>query len=366
MKILSIIGARPQFIKSAPVGEELFKRGIENIVINTGQHYDYQLSDIFFNDLHLPAPKYNLNIGANQPVQQISKILEDISPIIGEENPDCALVYGDTNSTLAAGLAFLKTGIPIMHIEGGERNFTKDRKKVKPYSIPEEANRVLIDNISETIFCASMQAMTNLQNEASTSQSHFVGDVMLDLFLKMSRISETKSNIISQLGLEKGNYVLATIHRAINTDNLVRLHGILHGLSRSKERVIFPIHPRTKKIIFENNLISDREKNSLLEIIEPVGYFDMLELEKNASLIVTDSGGVTREAYFAGIPNLIVDESTAWIELVESGWSHLVDAQNGEIEKAMANVFLPDNYKPLLGDGSASVKIAEILENWKK
>lgn len=364
MKILSIVGARPQFIKAAPVGRELTKRGHENILVHTGQHYDYKLSKVFFDELNIPAPDFNLEIGANKPVLQMSSMMKELAPIVETIDPVYAILYGDTNSTLAAAITLLKIGIPIIHIEGGERNFTLDMKKVQPSSIPEEANRVLVDHISEVIFCASKRSVKNLEIEGITHNVYRVGDVMLDTFSQMSRMAETRSSIIKDLDLRRDGYSLATVHRAINTDDPNRLRQIIRGLRKSELPVIFPIHPRTRKMISENALNDELEGKHHLRIIEPVGYFDMIELEKNARVIVTDSGGVTREAFFAGVPSIIVDDTTAWIDLVQAGWSQLVGADEDRICTAQNSSRLPIEHEPLLGDGNTSIKIVERIGQW--
>ncbi len=357
MKIISIVGARPQFIKAAPVGQELTKRGHDNVLVHTGQHYDYKLSRVFFDELNIPAPDHNLEVGANKPILQMAAMMKELAPIVELEKPSCAILYGDTNSTLAAAITLLKIGIPIIHIEGGERNFTLDMKMVQPSSIPEEANRVLVDHVSEMIFCASKRAVVNLENEGVSRNVHWVGDVMLDTFSQMSRMAEARSSIIKDLDLQKDDYSLATVHRAINTDNPDRLREIIYGLCQSNQPVIFPIHPRTRKVITENRLDDEIKANSNLKIIDPVGYFDMLELEKNARIIVTDSGGVTREAFFAGVPSIIIDDTTAWIDLVQAGWSQLVGADAERIGAGLNSADRPKNHDPLLGDGTASEKI---------
>jgi len=363
MKIISIVGARPQFIKVAPICHKMAENGIESIIIHTGQHYDYQLSDIFFDELNIPAPDFNLEIGEQKPVMQISQIIKGLFPIIEEVKPDCAIVYGDTNSTLAASISLVKQNIPIIHIEGGERNFTSDMKLVNSTTIPEETNRILTDHISELIFCATSRAVTNLENEGIVGKGFFVGDVMLDSFILMSDVAKKRSKIITNLNLKKGEYYLATVHRAINTDSPDRLREILLGLINLKYPVIFPLHPRTKKVI-EKNKIFLGGNESPIKFIEPVGYFDMIELEKNAKVIITDSGGVTRESYFAGVPSIIVDDSTAWIDLVKCGWSKLVGANSENIENAMNSPFLPINSDPILGSGDTSTKIIKKIVKW--
>jgi UDP-GlcNAc3NAcA epimerase len=365
MKIVSIVGARPQFIKAAPIGQELFRRGHENILIHTGQHYDFKLSKVFFDELNIPAPDYNLEVGANTPIVQMASMMKELVPIVVKEKPDCAIIYGDTNSTLAAAITLLKTLVPIAHVEGGERNFTQKMEIVHPASIPEESNRVLVDHISELIFCASKRAVSNLEREGITRQVFWVGDVMLDTFSLMRKMAETRSNIIKEMALSTGEYILATVHRAINTNNADRLREIIHGLCSCETPVIFPIHPRTQKVLGENGLDLEVTRNKNLRIIDAVGYFDMLELEKNARIIVTDSGGVTREAFFSGVPSIIVDDTTAWIDLVNSGWSCLTGADSQKISQAINSFTIPKIHEPLLGEANARTLIVDHLETWK-
>ncbi len=366
MKLISIVGARPQFIKAAPVGTELARHGHKNVLVHTGQHYDYKLSKIFFDELGIPDPDYNLEVGANTPVNQIAAMMRELAPILEKEKPDCAITYGDTNSTLAAAITLVKLGVPIVHIEGGERNFTTDLRIVHPSTIPEESNRVLVDRISEVIFCASARAVENLKHEGMERHVYFVGDVMLDTFSRMSQMAATRSDIMNQSGLKKGEYILVTVHRAINTDQPERLKAIIQGLCESDIPVIFPIHPRTQKVMNETGLMDAIAHSSKIKIINPVGYFDMLELEKNARTIVTDSGGVTREAYFAEVPSIIVDDTTAWIDLVNSGWSHLVGADAVKIGAAIRSNLVPSTHRSILGEANSSVLITEYLEKWHK
>ncbi|MHC1783311.1 MAG: non-hydrolyzing UDP-N-acetylglucosamine 2-epimerase [Anaerolineaceae bacterium] len=364
MKTLTVIGARPQFIKAAPVGRELTDRGHRDVLVHTGQHYDYRLSKVFFDELGIPEPDYNLNIGSTTPASQIGAMMSALEPVLEKEKPDCVLVYGDTNSTLAAALTALKCQIPIVHIEGGERNFTKEYKTVAPASIPEEANRILVDHISTIIFCASKRAVENLSREGLSSRVFWVGDISLDTYLLVNSIQSNRSDILKNLKLSPGEYILATVHRAINTDYPDRLREILIGLSTQAFRVILPIHPRTGKVIMENDMLKELASKNRLEIIDPVGYFDMLALEKNARIIVTDSGGVIREAFFSQVPSIIVDETTEWIDLVQSGWSNLVGADSKLIIDSILSLKKPSLHESILGDGTTRKQIVDILEHW--
>lgn len=364
MNVMTIVGARPQFIKAAPLCAELTSRGHKNVFVHTGQHYDYSLSKVFFDELQIPEPDYNLEIGPLSPVKQISGMMNSLETILITEKPTCALVFGDTNSTLAASLAAMKCEIPIIHIEGGERNFTRDMKIVPAATIPEESNRVLVDHISSVIFCASKRAVENLAREAITDNVIWAGDISLDTYSLISQIPSNKSDILERLNIRSGEFALATVHRAINTDIPERLVEILQGLSKSEIPVIFPIHPRTRKVMVESNLFSRFTQSSNLRIVDPVGYFDMLALEKNARIIITDSGGVIREAFFSKVPSVIVDETTEWIDLVQAGWSHLVGADSQKICENIHSSKKPENWEPVLGDGTARKKIVSYLEKW--
>jgi UDP-GlcNAc3NAcA epimerase len=364
MKIITVVGARPQFIKAAPICNELTLRGHDSILVHTGQHYDYKLSKVFFDELGIPEPKYNLEIGSTTAAKQIAGMISGLESIFMQEKSDCVLVLGDTNSTLAAALTAVKCDIPVAHIEGGERNFTHSYEQVPSFTIPEEANRVVVDHISSIILCASHRAVDNLVREGITKGVAFVGDISLDTYTLISNIPSNTSTILEQLGLETGGYALATVHRSINTDRPERLKEIILGLSRSKVPVILPVHPRTQKVIREEHLGEAIPQNSQLRIIDPVGYFDMLTLEKNARIIVTDSGGVIREAFFSKVPSLIVDETTEWIDLVQAGWSQLIGADSEKITQLIRTMQKPEKWDAILGDGSARQKIVSYLEDW--
>lgn len=366
LKTITIVGARPQFIKAAPVCEELDRRGHRNILVHTGQHYDYNLSKVFFDELGIPAPDYNLEIGSSTPVNQMAGMMSALEKILIDEEPDCVLVFGDTNSTLAAALTALKCEIPIAHIEGGERNFTRDLHIVHPASIPEESNRVLVDHISTIIFCASRRAVENLVNEGISKNVFWVGDISLDTFTRINTLPSNQSDVLQRMKLTSGEFALATVHRAINTDYPERLEEILGGLAGAGIAVILPVHPRTRKVIENSERLKNLSTSGQLIIVDPVGYFDMLALEKKARVIITDSGGVIREAFFSSVPSVIVDETTEWIDLVQSGWSTLVGADRAGIIQASVSAKKPAIREPILGDGNTRIKIVDLLEEWSK
>ena len=301
MKILSIVGARPEFIQAIPVSRAL-RLSHKEILVHTGQHYDYKMSQTFFDELGIPDPDYNLEVGSGTHAQQTGEILARIEQVLLAEKPDLVIVRGDTNSTLSGALAASKLQIPTAHIEAGERSF--DRR------MPEEINRIVADNLADMHFCVSRNAIKNLALEGISANVHWVGDVMLDVLRESRPLAYRKSNILSRLEITSDSYALVTIHRAANTDDPNRLRQIIEILNTVPETIIFPVHPRTYKAIqrlgvgFEDHV----------RLIEPVGYFDMLVLEDNARLIATDSGGVQREAYFLGTPCITLRDETEWTE----------------------------------------------------
>ena len=349
MKVVSIIGARPEFIQATPVSRVLRQRHTE-ILVHTGQHYDYKMSQTFFDELGTPAPDYNLEVGSGQHGKQTADILIGIEQVLLQEKPDWVIVRGDTNSTLAGALAASKLHIPLAHIEAGERSFDK--------RMPEEINRLVADRISDLHFCVSQTALKHLADEGITQTTHHVGDVMLDAMLHNKAIAARNSTVLQSLGLQVGAYVLVTVHRAANTDDPARLRGIVQALNAANETVVFPVHPRTRKKIEELGVAFA----SHVKAIEPVGYFDMIVLEGNARLIATDSGGVQREAYFLDKPCITLRDETEWTETVTVGWNKLVGAMPEKIMQAWRNFSPPSAKPPIFGDGSAAEKIVGILE----
>lgn len=348
MKVVSVVGARPQFIKAAAVSRVL-RRQHKEVLLHTGQHYDDLMSDVFFRELDLPRPDVNLGVGSASHGRQTGEMLIGIERVLLEERPDWVLIYGDTNSTLAGALAAAKLGIPLAHVEAGLRSFNR--------TMPEEINRVVADRLSDLLFCPTRTAVENLAREGMTSGVHLVGDVMYDILLQSLPLAERRSDILERLGLVPGAYLLATIHRAGNTDVRENLSAIIAGLNAAGERVVFPLHPRTRHALAQWGIVP--AENVLL--IEPVGYLDMLALEKNARLILTDSGGVQKEAYWLGIPCITLREETEWVETVEAGWNILVGTSVERIVKAV-HTFRPREERPaLFGDGRAGEKIVEIL-----
>ncbi len=361
-KILTIIGARPQFIKAAAVSRVLAQnKNFQELIVHTGQHYDASMSDTFFTELEIPKPKYNLGVGSASHGEQTAKMLSSIEGILKEENPSCVLVYGDTNSTLAGALAASKLHFKIAHVEAGLRSFNK--------KMPEELNRILTDHCSDFLFTPTETAKTNLLREGFKEEViHQVGDVMFDASLYFLKRAEKQSKILSDLQLQPQSFVLSTIHRAENTDNPQILKNIFNQLTEVAQRtkVVLPLHPRTRKIIAGFDEHSKWE--SAIKIIDPVGYLDMVMLEKNACLIATDSGGIQKEAYFFNVPCVTLRNETEWVELVEMGVNTLVNPNQTTIAKEIFRLIEQNKNSKLAasslspyGDGHASEKILNVL-----
>jgi len=350
MKILSIVGARPQFIKCAPVSFRLRKQH-EEILVHTGQHYDPEMSDIFFEDLKIPRPDYHLDVGSGSHGKQTAAILEKTENVLVKEMPDFVLVYGDTNSTLAGAIAAAKLHIPVAHVEAGLRSFDR--------TMPEEINRVVTDHVADLLLCPTQTAIDNLTKEGITRGVHLTGDVMVDALKHNVNIAEKKSRIISELGLEKGNYLVATIHRPGNTDNRKNLTAIIDAFRESGKTVVFPVHPRTKKYLCGYGLWDSLTENILS--IDPVGYLDMLHLMKHANKILTDSGGIQKEAYVLGVPCITLRENTEWIETLTGGWNVLVGADKQRILTAVLADVLTTADNTVFGKGDAAERIVKVL-----
>lgn len=348
MKIITVLGARPQFIKAAAVSNVL-RLQHDEIIIHTGQHYDENMSKIFFDELKIPVPDYNLSVGSGNHGKQTGQMLEKIEEIIIKEKPDGVLVYGDTNSTLAGALSASKLLVPVAHIEAGLRSFNK--------AMPEEQNRILTDHISSLLFTPTDTASRNLFREGIERNVYNTGDVMYDAILHFSNIAKDNNEILEKNTIKTGDYILVTIHRAENTDHIERLENIITALNECGKKIVLPIHPRTKKFI-ENYGLSFSDN---VKLIDPVGYLDIIRLEKNCSKIVTDSGGVQKEAFFMDKPCITMRDETEWVETVENGWNTIVGADKTKILNAIQN-FVPEFPKQnFFGDGNASEKIVELL-----
>ena len=348
IKILTVVGARPQFIKAAVISRVLkkdYSDSVKEIIVHTGQHYDENMSDIFFREMVIPVPDYNLEVGSGSHGKMTGRMLEGIEQLLIEEKPDIMVVFGDTNSTIAGALAASKLHIPVAHIEAGLRSFNM--------RMPEEQNRILTDHISSMLFCPTETAIKNLESEGITKGVFRTGDVMLDasLFYRSKKKSE--------LSLNTDNFILMTLHRAENTDDPKRLRAITDAINRIDEyKIILPIHPRTKKIISKLGIKLEKHVN----VIDPVGFFDMLYLEENCSFVLTDSGGVQKEAFFFRKPCITLRDQTEWIETVETGWNVLVGADKNKIISAVENVCIPNTWPELYGNGqSGELIVREII-----
>ena len=358
MKICTIVGARPQFIKAAAVSRVIAsKPDIQEIIIHTGQHYDANMSEQFFDELNIPKPEYHLNIGSGSHGRQTGQMLAAIEDVLLLEKPDWVLIYGDTNSTLAGALAASKLHIPVAHVEAGLRSFNR--------KMPEEINRITADHLSTVLFAPTDNGYQQLIKEGIAAEQIFnVGDVMYDATLYYNEFNATRNTIFDTLNLKRNAFCLATMHRAENTDSEARLTNICNAFVELSDtiQVVLPLHPRTRAALLNLQLLKKIEDN--MTIIEPVGYLDMLALEQNAQCIITDSGGVQKEAYFNRVPCITLRDETEGVELVDSGWNQLCSPKN-----IFSLIPLMDREQhcsssrsdKLYGDGTAAEKIIKIL-----
>lgn len=353
MKIITILGTRPQFIKAAAVSK-LFAGHFDEILVHTGQHYDPNMSDVFFDELNVPRPKYHLNAGSGLHGAQTAAMLAGIEKVCLEEKPDFVMVYGDTNSTLAGALAASKLLIPVIHVEAGLRSFNK--------AMPEEQNRILTDHISDLLFIPTQTAAENLEKEGITRNVHNVGDVMYDGMLHFSAVARQQSSILADLGLQEDGFLLCTIHRAENTNDPERLRSICAATSSTNELVVLPLHPRTKGFLKEYGIVP----GSNVRLIDPVGYLDMVRLESAARKIITDSGGVQKEAFFLGKPCITVRDETEWVETVENGWNIVVGADEVKIREAISSFDPVSERKTYFGTGNAAAQMVEIIRSFRR
>jgi UDP-GlcNAc3NAcA epimerase len=381
IKIVTIIGARPQIIKAAALSRAIknkFANSIKEIIVHTGQHYDENMSQVFFDELGIPEPNYNLNVGSGSHGKQTATMLAGIEDILLQEKPNAIVLYGDTNSTLAGAIAASKIHVPVIHIEAGLRSFNK--------AMPEEVNRIMCDHVSTLLFSPTKTGFQNLLNEgfkaknekpfnANNPKIYHSGDVMFDNSLYFSEVADEKTTIISKNGLQKNNFILATIHRNNNTDEPVRLNALFNALFKISEAnqldVLLPLHPRTAKLL-EFNLdaeLHQKIKSSKhFKIIAPVSFLEMIALEKNCKIVMTDSGGVQKEAFYFEKPCVILRPETEWVELVECGTAIITDADEQKIIDAFKTLTTKTDMKfpKLYGDGKAAEFICgEILENLK-
>jgi UDP-GlcNAc3NAcA epimerase len=349
MHIFTIVGARPQFVKAAPLSAALRQHHHE-FLVHTGQHYDAAMSDIFFQELAIPTPDVNLGVGSGTHAEQTAAIMVGLEKLMIQQQPDWVLVYGDTNSTLGAALAASKLNLPIAHVEAGLRSYNR--------TMPEEVNRVLTDHVSRLKLCPTQVAVDNLAREGITEGVVVTGDIMLDAVQRSLTIARQKSNILERF---KPPYLVVTLHRPANTDDVASLTEIMRALERLQLPVIFPIHPRTTNRLAEWGL----SVGSNVKLIEPLGYLDMLVLVEGAAAVITDSGGLQKEAYFLYAPCVTIRPETEWVETVASGWNRLCAPQQSDILAAVNDALVqrPAAHPDFYGDGSAAARIVEALES---
>jgi UDP-GlcNAc3NAcA epimerase len=358
--VVSIVGARPQFVKAAVVSRALASAGLSDVLVHTGQHYDFEMSGLFFDELGIPAPEYNLGIGSGRHGVQTGRMIEAVESALLNIRPDMVLAYGDTNSTLAGALAAAKLHIPVSHIEAGLRSFNRQ--------MPEEINRVLTDHIADVLFAPTAIAVRNLESEGiSAGRIIRTGDVMHDAALWFAARAETASHVLQRLQLQSRMYVLATLHRGENTDDPIRLQAIFEGLAEVAQQlpVVLPLHPRTRKAI-ERAQIRAAALQRIL-VLEPLGYLDMTMLEKHARLIATDSGGVQKEAYFHSVPCVTLRGETEWLESLEGGCNQLVFPMNRQAVASGIRESLkrrPTFRSGIYGDGNSAAHIANVISCW--
>ena len=322
MRILSVVGARPQFIKAAPVQRALQARGHEVVQVHTGQHYDDNMSGVFYRELGIPEPDVHLGVGSGSHAQQTAAMFERLEPVMTEARPDCVVIYGDTNTTLAAAVVAAKLAVPVAHIEAGLRSFNR--------AMPEEQNRVVADHLSAILFCPTDTAVRNLAAEGITKGVHLVGDVMAEALGDAAIRARTESTVLARLGLPDRGYVLATVHRAENTNDPARLAGVLSALNALGERVVFPMHPRTRQAVAGTGWTPAAD----VMVVEPMGYLDMVQLEASARVVLTDSGGVQKEAFWLGVPCVTMRDETEWVETLAGGRNVLAGSDPAAIVAA--------------------------------
>jgi UDP-N-acetylglucosamine 2-epimerase len=341
-------------MKLAPLSRQI-RKSFTEIIIHTGQHYDSNMSKTFFDELGIPKPDYNLGIGSGSHGEQTGKMLQEIEKVLIKESPDMIIVYGDTNSTVAGSLASAKLHIPTAHVEAGLRSFNKE--------MPEEINRIVTDHISDLLFAPSKVAMENLKKENLSEKAYYTGDIMYDCTLYYKKIAETKSKILQKMGLIPEKYYLVTLHRPYNVDEIEKTKIIVEALNQLKLPVVFPIHPRTQKMFKK----FDIDLNETIKTIPPVGYLDFLILEKNAKKIITDSGGIQKEAYYLKTPCITMRPETEWIETLEFGWNVLADMESTQsIREAIVASTVLDFHPNIYGNGESAINIKNLIKEYLK
>jgi len=355
VRILTVIGNRPQFVKAAAVSRRL-RQSHEELIVHTGQHYDDELSKVFFEELGVPAPARELHAGGGSNTEQTARILGLLETVVSEVEPDLVLVYGDTNSTLAGALAAAQAGVPAGHVEAGMRSFDR--------TMPEELNRVLTDHASDLLLCSTAIAVENLHRENVAGDVHLVGDVMADVSLTFRGIAQERSSALADLGLAPGEYLLATAHRAGNVDDPERLERLVALLEALPRTCVLPLHPRTSARLDATGLRKRLERAEHLTLTPPLGYLDFMALEMHARAILTDSGGVQKEAYLLGVPCVTLRENTEWVETVESGWNTLVGLDTAAALAALQRPPPSGERQVLYGGGHAAERVCEVLSTY--
>ena len=343
--MLSVVGNRPQFIKSAPLSEALRERGIDEVTLHTGQHYDPELSQVFFEELGLPEPRYRLEVGGRSRDDMLEALRPGLAAALAAERPDWVLVYGDTNSTLGGARAAAEAGVPLAHVEAGLRSYDD--------SMPEEHNRLETDRLSRLLFAPDERSRAILEREGVSGRIEVVGDVMMDANLRLATIARERSEILARLKVEPRAYVVVTLHREANVEQ-PRLGRIIEGLSRLDEPVVFPAHPRTRAAL-RGQLLKG------VSLLNPLGYLDFAALASQARVIITDSGGIQKEAYWYGVPCVTARPSTEWVDTVEAGANVLVDDDTDRLVEAVTDARMPEERPRLYGDGHAAERIAAAL-----
>jgi UDP-N-acetylglucosamine 2-epimerase len=353
VKVVTVVGARPQFIKAAAFSRELRSAsgGHQEVLVHTGQHYDPELSDVFFQELALPRPDHHLGVGSGPHGRQTGQTLERLEPVLAGEAPDWVVVFGDANSTLAGALAAAKLRLPLAHVEAGLRSFDR--------SMPEETNRIVADHCADLLFCPTQTAVDHLAREGLAERAHLTGDIMYDSLLQHLPLIDDRSGIIERLGLAPGGYALVTVHRAANTDDPAALGRILDALALLDEPVVFPMHPRAR-LAFAS---ADLETPPHVRAIEPVGYLEMLALERGARAVLTDSGGVQKEAYLLGVPCVTLREETEWPETLVDGWNVLAGTDPRRIVDAAGRPRPKGEPPQVFGDGRAAQRMVRLLRD---
>jgi UDP-GlcNAc3NAcA epimerase len=355
VRLLTIVGNRPQFVKAAAVSRRL-RELHQEVLVHSGQHYDDELSAVFFRELDLPAPDRELGVGSGTSGEQVAGIMHALEPIARDVDPDLVLVYGDTNTTLAGALGAARQELPLAHVESGMRSFDMD--------MPEERNRLLADHLSELLLCSTDTAVSNLAAESATGTVRLVGDVMADVVLLMAPIAERRSDVLERLRLEPASYLLVTVHRAGNVDDPQTLSRVVELLEALPLPAVFPVHPRTHARLQQAGLLQRLESHDGLRLVRPLGYLDFLSLLRNATAVLTDSGGVQKEAYLLEVPCLTLRRETEWVETLALGWNRLVGLDVERVLMALGDLRRPAEHPQLYGGGRAGERVVEAIGEW--